>query len=288
MTAPVDFTACPRVPGRAYNGANMLLDPAAFACLVAETPYLTDLQREFYTTYFDARAARLFGVFLDLGRRDDRTTRRQETPSTSSTPSTSNFTLSALNPAPLPVPRKPEQPNLPAPTAPNEIIVYRPDDSICLDVTTDGETMWLTQSQMAELFGCTVRNIRLHLENIYACGELEPEPTRKDFFLVRMEGRRKVSRTVACYNLDAIISVGYRVNSIRGVRFRQWATRVLREMLLNKLDEIKRIGALERRMDAAEGDIKQVQAGVNYLVQQLTAPPPDPPRPKICFTQARR
>ena len=90
------------------------------------------------------------------------------------------------------------------------------------------------------------------------------------------------------YNLDVIISVGYRVKSFRGTLFRQWATRVLREMLLNKLDEIKRIGVLERRMDAAEGDIKQVQAGVNYLVQQLAAPPPDPPRRKIGFAQDRR
>ena len=172
-----------------------------------------------------------------------------------------------------------------APTS--EIVVYENGADVRLDVRTDGETVWLTQSQMASLFGCTVRNVRLHLENIYACGELEREATRKDFFLVRAEGAREVRRSVACYNLDAIISVGYRVNSILGVRFRQWATRLLREMLLNKLEEVKRIAALENRMDRAETSIKQVEAGVSYLVQQLSSPPPDPPRRKIGFVTNR-
>ena len=89
------------------------------------------------------------------------------------------------------------------------------------------------------------------------------------------------------YDLDVVISVGYRVKSLQGVLFRRWATRVLREMLLSKLDEIKRIASLERRMDKTEAGLQQVQAGVDYLVQQLTAPPPDPPKPKIGF-QARR
>ena len=84
------------------------------------------------------------------------------------------------------------------------------------------------------------------------------------------------------YDLDVMISVGYRVKSPEGVRFRRWATRILREMLLNRLDEIKRIAKLERRMDAAEGDIKQIKGGMNYLVQQLSAPS-DPPRRRIGF-----
>ena len=85
------------------------------------------------------------------------------------------------------------------------------------------------------------------------------------------------------YDLDTMISVGYRVKSPEGVRFRRWATRVLREMLLNRLDEVKRIGSLERRMDAAENDIKQIKGGMNYLVKQLSAPPSDPPRRRIGF-----
>ena len=89
-------------------------------------------------------------------------------------------------------------------------------------------------------------------------------------------------RPIAIYNLDVVISVGYRVKSFQGTRFRQWATRVLREMLLNRLDEVKRIGNLERRMDAVEGDIKHIKGGMNYLVQQLSTTP-DPPRKRIGF-----
>ena len=92
--------------------------------------------------------------------------------------------------------------------AENQIVVYQPNETVRLDVRLENETVWLTQSQMGELFGCTTRNVRLHLENIYSCGELLPEATRKDFFLVRIEGSRQVRRTVTCYNLDAIISVG--------------------------------------------------------------------------------
>ena len=90
-------------------------------------------------------------------------------------------------------------------------------------------------------------------------------------------------RPVALYNLDVVISVGYRVKSFQGTRFRQWATRVLREMLLNRLEETKRIGALERRMDAAENDITQIRGGMSYLVKQLSAPPPSPQRRRIGF-----
>ena len=88
-------------------------------------------------------------------------------------------------------------------------------------------------------------------------------------------------RLLAYYNLDLIISVGYRVNSIRGVRFRQWATRVLREMLLKRVEDVREIAKLKRRMDIAEGDIKQIKGGMNYLVKQLSGP--DTPRRKIGF-----
>lgn len=87
---------------------------------------------------------------------------------------------------------------------------------------------------------------------------------------------------LAYYHLDVIISVGYRVKSIQGTRFRQWATRILREMLMNRLDEVKRIGNLERWMDAVEGDIKQIKGGMNYLVKQLSEPS-EPPRRRIGF-----
>ena len=114
----------------------------------------------------------------------------------------------------------------------NQIVVYQPNETDRLDVRLENETVWLTQSQMATLFGCSSDNIGLHLKNVYAAGELVRESTTEDFSVVRMEGSRQVRRNVTCYNLDAIISVGYRVNSILGVKFRQWATSALKEYLL--------------------------------------------------------
>jgi hypothetical protein len=98
-----------------------------------------------------------------------------------------------------------------------------------LDVEQD--TVWLTQRQMAELFGKDVRTINEHLMNVYSDGELERNPTIREFRIVRKEGAREVSRNIEYYNLDVIISVGYRVKSPQGIRFRQWATRILREHL---------------------------------------------------------
>jgi hypothetical protein len=98
-----------------------------------------------------------------------------------------------------------------------------------LDATHD--TVWLTQRQMADLFETSTDNVSLHLKNVYETGELGEEATTEDSSVVRREGNRNVTRTVRHYNLDAIISVGYRVSSKRAVLFRQWATRVLREHL---------------------------------------------------------
>ncbi len=100
-----------------------------------------------------------------------------------------------------------------------------------LDVRFDGETVWLTQAQMAELFGVSVPNISMHITNILAEGELERDRTIQDFLIVRSEGVRQVRRQVAHYNLDMIISVGYRVTSRVATQFRIWATTVLREYI---------------------------------------------------------
>ena len=158
----------------------------------------------------------------------------------------------------------------------NQIVVYQPNETVRLDVRLENETVWLTQSQMGELFGCTTRNVRLHLENIYQCGELSPEATRKDFFLVRLEGGRQVRRTVTCYNLDAIISVGYRVNSVLGVRFRQWATNVLKEYLLRGYSVNARLNQLEdkvdRRLAKTEADVAELKEKVDFFVQTKEPP----------------
>lgn len=130
----------------------------------------------------------------------------------------------------------------------NQIVVYQPDDVMRLEVRLENETVWLTQKQMAELFGCSTDNVGLHLKNIYAEGELEEAATAEDFSVVRLEGKRKVARRVRFYNLDAIISVGFRVNSKSGVRFRQWANKVLKEYLLRGYAVNERIERLERKV----------------------------------------
>jgi len=106
------------------------------------------------------------------------------------------------------------------------------DGKAQLEVALEQETVWLNQSQMAALFDTSSDNVGLHLKNIYQEGELEEAPTTEDFSVVRQEGQRQVRRSIKHYNLDAIISVGYRVSSKRATQFRQWATRVLKDHLV--------------------------------------------------------
>ena len=113
-----------------------------------------------------------------------------------------------------------------------EILLYGDDNGKeFINVVFKDETFWLTQKGMAELFDCSTDNISLHLKNIYADGELEQPTTTEKISVVRTEGTREVSRTIEHYNLDAIIAVGYRVNSKKATRFRQWATKTLKEYI---------------------------------------------------------
>ncbi|MCP4718163.1 MAG: virulence protein RhuM/Fic/DOC family protein [Desulfobacteraceae bacterium] len=115
----------------------------------------------------------------------------------------------------------------------SRIQIYQsPDGETRVDVRFEKETVWLTQRQMGEVFDTTPENVLMHLKNIYKTGELEQGSTAKDFLVVRTEGTRQVKRQLKHYNLDAVISVGYRVNSKRGVQFRIWATQRLRDYLL--------------------------------------------------------
>ena len=114
----------------------------------------------------------------------------------------------------------------------SEIVIYQTQDGVAkISVRIEGETLWLTQAQMAELFQTTKQNISLHISNAFKEAELEPSTTVKEYLTVQNEGTREVSRKVQHYNLDVIISVGYRVKSMRGTQFRQWATAVLHEYL---------------------------------------------------------
>lgn len=115
----------------------------------------------------------------------------------------------------------------------SELIIYQTDDGRTLiETRLEDETVWLTQPMMAELFQTTQQNISQHIQNIYDESELTPESTHKDFLLVRREGSREVRRELAHYNLDMILSVGYRIKSLIATRFRVWATQRLREYIV--------------------------------------------------------
>ena len=136
-----------------------------------------------------------------------------------------------------------------------EIILYQPDNSIELEVRIEAETVWLTQAQMALLFGCSIDNVGLHLKNIYQEHEIEPFSTSEEISVVRKEGNRIVTRSIRHYNLDAILSVGYRVSSVNATKFRQWANKVLKEYLLHGYAINQRIERLEQRVNKAEENI---------------------------------
>lgn len=115
----------------------------------------------------------------------------------------------------------------------SDFILYTsPGGDVNVEVTIEDETVWLTQKAMGHLFGTTPQNITLHLKKIYEEGELQKEATVRKFRTVQTEGEREVTRNLEYYNLDAIISVGYRVNSSEATQFRIWATKVLREYIL--------------------------------------------------------
>lgn len=130
-----------------------------------------------------------------------------------------------------------------------EIVLYQPDESTRLEVRLEDETVWLTQAQMIALFNSSKANISEHISNIYKQGELMQESTVRKFRTVRKEGNRMVSRELDFYNLDMIISVGFRVNSAQGIRFRQWANGVLKQYLLRGYSISQQFLQLERRID---------------------------------------
>lgn len=145
-----------------------------------------------------------------------------------------------------------------------EVIVYEaPDGEVRIDVRLERETVWLSQKQMAELLGTSVDNVGLHLKNIYVEGELDEAATTEDSSVVRTEGRRQVKRQLRLYNLDAILSVGYRVSSKRGTQFRIWATRTLREHLLRGYT------LNERRL--RERGLSEIEQAVGLLARTLTS-----------------
>ena len=142
------------------------------------------------------------------------------------------------------------------------IQIYRTKDGeACVDVRFEKETVWLTQRQMGEVFDTTPENVLMHLKNIYKTGELRKDSTAKDFLVVRTEGKRQVKRNLKHYNLDAVISVGYRVNSKRGVQFRIWATQLLHEYL------VQGYTLNQKRFEENAAELKQALALIQKAAQ---------------------
>lgn len=138
-----------------------------------------------------------------------------------------------------------------------ELVIFESQNSdIKLEVNVENETVWLSQNQMTQLFDTTKQNISLHLSNIFKEGELDKNSSVKEYLTVQKEGERQVSRNTKYYNLDVIISVGYRVKSQRGVEFRKWANKVLKEYIVkgyavnnNRLNQLDKIVEIMQRTD---------------------------------------
>ena len=156
-----------------------------------------------------------------------------------------------------------------------EILLYNNGtDKQFVSVVFKDETFWLTQSGMAELFDCSADNISLHLKNIYADGELEQAATTEKFSVVRKEGSREVRRSIDHYDLDAIIAVGYRVNSKKATHFRQWATKTLKEYIQKGFvlnDELMKNGRLFGKdyFDELLERIREIRASERRAYQKI-------------------
>ncbi|MBQ7659617.1 MAG: virulence protein RhuM/Fic/DOC family protein [Alphaproteobacteria bacterium] len=145
-----------------------------------------------------------------------------------------------------------------------KIVIYTSDDGkIILDAKLEDKTIWLTQDMMANLFDTTPQNITMHIKNVYECDELGKESTCKDFLQVRQEGSRTVSRKLVYYNLDMILSVGYRIKSKTAVHFRRWATNVLKQYLID--------GYVmnEKRLQEQKSQIVKLQQAINLLNRSI-------------------
>ena len=153
-----------------------------------------------------------------------------------------------------------ENMNCAMPQTNGEIVLYQPDDKISIEVKLGDDTVWLSQQQMALLFNVKENNITYHIQSIYKTHELEPGSTTQKIRVVRQEGKRKVTRYIDFYNLDMIISVGYRVNSANATQFRRWATSVLKEYLLRGYSMNQQLMYVEERIDRRLGAVEKTLA----------------------------
>lgn len=131
-----------------------------------------------------------------------------------------------------------------------EIVLYQPDENIKIEVHLQDETVWLAQQQMAQLFDVKENTITYHIKEIYKNQELEEISTARKIRVVRIEGNRKVNRQIDYYNLDMILSIGYRVNSVRGIKFRRWSSNVLKQYLLRGYSINQQILSMQHQIDS--------------------------------------
>lgn len=191
-----------------------------------------------------------------------------------------------------------------ASTPDSEILLYASEDGVTrVDVRLEGETVWLTQPQIAEVFGTSRQNIDQHIRNVYEEGELEEQATCKKFLQVRQEGSRQVRREIPHYNLDMILSVGYRVKSATATKFRLWATERLKEYLVQGIainqQRLEQLGSmveiLQRSPDGVVGGVAEVlgrylpslQLLQHYDEGDLGLPEGTTPRWKLTYKEAR-
>ena len=164
-------------------------------------------------------------------------------------------------------------------TGNNEIVLYQPDETLKLDVQVGDDTVWLSQSQMVELFQTTKQNISLHINNIFKEGELNAISVVKDYLTTASDGKKYRTKY---YNLDVIISAGYRVKSLRGTQFRPWANKVLKEYLFRGYAVNQRLMQMEERIDRrlSEHDrkLEDLRRDVDFFVRTSL-----PPREGIFF-----
>ena len=164
----------------------------------------------------------------------------------------------------------------------NEIIVYQPDETLTLQVRVEDETVWLSQAQIIELFNSSKANISEHIKHIFNSGELTKEATVRKYRTVRQEGNRSVTRIIDYFNLDVIISVGYRVNTVRGIQFRQWTNKILKEYLLRGYSINQRLMLMENRIDHRlsehDNQIRELSGKVDFFLRTSL-----PPREGILF-----
>lgn len=153
-----------------------------------------------------------------------------------------------------------------------EIILYQPDESVQLEVRLEEETVWLTQAQMALLFGTQRQAITKHIKNIYESKELYKAATSSILEQVQKEGNRFVTRRIEYYNLDVIISVGYRVNTIRGIQFRQWANKVLKDYLLKGYAINQRLTKIENQLENQQALLAEHSEKIDFFVRTSLPP----------------